>query len=126
MDPLDAAGATGLATWVQVIRDGGFLTLALGALIAGARGWYIWRSQHEQIVHLYETRLAEANKRIEDIAKERDRWMTTAIRGTILAEKATDVHEEVFEAVRTGQERRESAPRTVRRRLPAGSADDSE
>lgn len=106
MDP------TAFAAWASLLRDGGFFALAVFALLASARGLYIWKGQHEQIVKLYEKQIAELEARLADALKERDRWMASAIRGTILAERATEVNEEVYDIVRSSQD---STP--VRKRL---------
>lgn len=101
MDP------TQIAATASILRDAGITGAVIFALVAGARGWYIWRNQHDQIVGLYKQALETERKRADDTIRERDRWMATAVRGTMLAERAigTD-EEEAYDVVRSSQDRR--------------------
>lgn len=92
--------------WVAAIRDGGFLLMVVIALVAGARGWYVWKWQHEVHIKLLENRVEDFQQRLEDAYRERDRWMATALRGTAVAERAVETHEGVFDAVRSLQDAR--------------------
>jgi hypothetical protein len=57
-----------LAEIVNLIRDGGSTVLLVTAIVGGAKGWYVWRWQHDAVI------------------AERDQWKAMALRGLSLAE----------------------------------------
>lgn len=58
---------------LDTITQGGVVGILIIIVVGGWRRWYVWKWTYDEIV------------------ADRDWWRTTALRGTVLAEKATDV-----------------------------------
>jgi hypothetical protein len=87
---VDPATITIFLGWVDAITRGGPLLVALVIIYTGARGIWIWRSQHEAIIKLHEQRHLDLIERINDITSERDGWQSIAERGANVLEHSTE------------------------------------
>lgn len=81
-----------IPTVVDLLTRGGLLTALIIALIGGMRGWYIWGTQHKEILASAEKShadaIAEKNEQLDDMKEDRDYWRNqarTALSGTVRA-----------------------------------------
>lgn len=69
----DGSGALTINDVVQLVRDGGLVTLLLFILIGGYRGWWVWGHQYTAI------------------RNERDEWKSLFLRSIKVTEVAVTV-----------------------------------
>lgn len=99
---------TETTTIVDLLTRGGLLTALVIALVGSMRGWYIWGSQHKEIVATAEKTHTEAmaaksaqleeiradkNKQIEDLKRDRDYWKDHSMRLLSTTGRVVDVVE---------------------------------
>ncbi len=82
---------------VDLLTRGGLLSALVIALIGGMRGWYIWGTQHREIVaskdKTHQEAIQEKNTQIDDLRKDRDYWREQAIRALSTTGRAVGVVE---------------------------------
>jgi hypothetical protein len=74
-------------SWVDAITRGGPLLIMLVVIYTGARGFWVWKSQHEAIVALHEKRYTDLLDRLKEVTTEREDWRELAQRGTQTVEQ---------------------------------------
>ena len=74
-------------SWVDAIARGGPLLIMLVVIYTGAKGFWVWKSQHEAIVSLHEKRYSDLTDRLKEVTTEREDWRELAQRGTQTVEQ---------------------------------------